>query len=119
MSDKGTLVPRPDRWIGGSSERERRHFAEAAVLDLVGAAEVLRHEPIWRAGDRNAVTLAWEADVRAVLTGLEAGAVLRTCACLEPRRSRRSADGSRLASMDTRWRCRPVVFSRWRPMCRA
>ncbi len=62
----------------GSAQRSPREVSEPVmVLDVPREVELLRGEPAWAQGDRNAKTLVKEPDLRVVLTVLKRGASLR------------------------------------------
>ena len=77
MPDATPTPERPPGQTGGSSERPSRGVEAPATVDLTKEAATLRGESAWHAGDRNAVTLVKEGDLRQVLTVLKRGAILR------------------------------------------
>lgn len=62
----------------GSGQRPPHDLSDPVmVLDVPREVEMLRREPAWAQGDRNAKTLVKEPDLRVVLTVLKQGASLR------------------------------------------
>jgi quercetin dioxygenase-like cupin family protein len=75
MDREATTQPRPPEHTSGSDDREPRELiAPVVVVGIASELERLRDEPAYRAGDRNAVTLAKEPDLRVVLAALRPGA---------------------------------------------
>lgn len=55
----------------------QRLTGPAMTFDLQDAIARLRSEPAWQRGERNAITLIKEPDLRVILTALKAGAHVR------------------------------------------
>jgi quercetin dioxygenase-like cupin family protein len=80
MNEEVTMVnqdePRPHPGTTtGSDERPAQQLAGALLLfDLPAELEQLHAESTWELGDRNAITLVKEGDLRITLTALRSGA---------------------------------------------
>jgi quercetin dioxygenase-like cupin family protein len=68
---------RPAGQTGGSGQRPLHEMEAPALVDLNNDIAALRREAVLRDGDRNAVTLTKEGDLRLVLTVMKSGATLR------------------------------------------
>ena len=78
MQDDESAHGHPAAQTSGSAQRAAREVSEPVmVLDVPREVELLRREPAWAQGDRNAKTLVKEPDLRVVLTVLKQGASLR------------------------------------------
>ena len=130
-------TPAHERTSGTDVRSARPLTRDLLVFDLEREVTQLRSEPQWREGDRNSRTLAKEAELRALLTCLRAGAALDeqdadgrvTVHVLEGRVELRLEDGSeelaagRLAVLEpgNPWRIHAVEESAvlltlvWRP----
>ncbi len=64
----------PGETTGSPQRPAQRLRGRVLVFDLHDEASRLRHEPAWQRGERNAITLAKEPDLRVVLTALKHGA---------------------------------------------
>jgi quercetin dioxygenase-like cupin family protein len=67
---------RPTGQTGGSGQRPPHEMEAPVLVDLNNDIASLRREAAWRDGDRNAVTLTKEGDLRLVLTVMKSGATL-------------------------------------------
>jgi len=74
--DSGQEEPRPHPGTTtGSDERPAQQLSGALLLfDLPAELAQLQAESTWELGDRNAITLVKEGDLRVTLTALRAGA---------------------------------------------
>ena len=74
-------TPERDRPLGetsGSEQRPARELTGAAMeFDVATELAILKQEPSWQRGDRNARTLVDAGGFRRVLTALKMGARLR------------------------------------------
>jgi quercetin dioxygenase-like cupin family protein len=64
----------PGETTGSPQRPAQRLRGRVLVFDLHDEASRLRHEPAWQRGERNAITLAKEPNLRVVLTALKHGA---------------------------------------------
>lgn len=78
MHGTGESRERPAGQTSGSDQRPPHELqGPATVLDLHAEAALLRQEPAWQQGDRNAKTFVKSADLRLVLTTLKQGAIVK------------------------------------------
>ena len=78
MQDARGSRARPSGQTSGTEQRPPHELREpVTALDLADEAAMLRREPSWQQGDRNAKTFVKAGDVRLVLTTLKQGAIVK------------------------------------------
>ena len=78
MHESSTSRERPPGQTSGSVQRPPHELQEpVTTLNLPQEVEMLRREPAWQQGDRNAKTFVKAGDLRLVLTTLKKGTMVK------------------------------------------